>query len=252
MILIIVALAAGFGYYYYESSGTINGLNQTVSSQQSQLSEEMTQLAVAQEKVSNLTKTVSTLNSEVVSLQSMVNADEAQIATLTLHGTQANTTIGSLTAQISTLDSNITSLNAQIAGLNNQIAGLNSQIASEEGVVSQLQSTIRVVNSALGSSTAQLVYSNDSFSVGAGGMKSLTFSSTSAGGFVVVGVISSTSGNTTITIKSVDGGSLSPVNVGRTGVTGFALAASTSYTVNFYDLNNGAFSANVNVWYFHS
>ena len=252
MVLAIVILAALFAYSYIDSSNTINGLNQTVTSQQNQLSVQMLQLASAQDKVTNLTETGASLRTQVATLQSQVNSDEAMITSLTAKDTQANATIVSLTSQISSLDSNITSLNSQITALNSQITSVNAQLATEQAIVVQLRSTISLVDSALASSTAELVYSNDSFTVAAGGQKSLTFSSTAAGGFVLVGLMSSTSTNTILTIRSGDSGSSLPDDLGAAGVTGFALGASATYTINFFSMDNGSFSATVNIWYFHS
>jgi len=252
MVLAIVMLASLFAYSYIESAETINGLNQTVTSQQDQLSAQMLQLASAQDKVKNLTETASSLRTQVATLQSQANSEEAAVNSLMAKDTQANATIGSLTSQISSLDSNITSLDSQITALNGQITRVNAQLATEQAVVVQLRSTISLVDSALASSTAELVYSDDIFTVAAGSQKSLTFSSTAAGGFVLVGLMSSTSNNTILTFRSGDSGSSLPDDLGAAGVTGFALGASATYTINFYSMDNGSFSATVNIWYFHS
>ena len=252
MVLVIVVLAALFAYSYAESSGTISGLNETVTSQQNQLSAQMLQLASAQDKVTNLTRTASSLKTQVTTLQSQVNSDEAMVISLTEKDTQANATIGSLTSQISSLDSNITSLDTQITSLNNQITSVNAQLATEQNEVVQLRSTINLMDSALASSTAQPVYSDDNFTVGAGGQESLTLGSTAAGGFVLVGLKSSTSNSTMVTIKSGDSGSSLPTDLGAAGVTGFSLGANASYTISFYSMGNSGFSATVNIWYFHS
>jgi hypothetical protein len=111
---------------------------------------------------------------------------------------------------------------------------------------------MNLVDSALGTSTAQKVYSNDSFTVATGGLENLKVNSTAAGGFILASVESSTSDNTTVTIKSADGGSSRPIDLGRAGLIAFALAASTVYTISIYDGGNSSFSATVNVWYFHS
>jgi len=243
-----VVLAAGFGYYYFESSGTVNGLNQTISSQQTQIDSQVQQLAIDQARISNYTSTISSLRSQVTALQSQVNVDQAKITRLTQQAADANMTISSLTSQISTLESNITGLDTQISALNDQIQALNSQLAATQTQVTQLEGTLSVLNSALAASTAQLLDSNDAFSVPAGSQKTLQFTTGANGGFLLIGILSSSSANTTVSVKTPN----DPVNVGRSGVAAFTLAGSSLYTVYIYDTNNQSFSATLNAWYFHS
>lgn len=247
MILVIIILGAGAAFYYFESTGTIDGLNQTVSSQQTLISSQRSQLTADQNKVANLTATISSLRSQVSSLQAQVNVDNAKISALEHSGAQANATIASLESQISSLNTNVSALNAQISALNGQIATLNGQLAYEEQAVAQLESVLGLVDLALASSQSQAITTGEIISVTAGTQATKVFTTAATGGYLLVGIQASTSNHTTLALRFGD-----PLSVGSNGVGAFVLAGSTTYTLEVYDYFNSSFSATLSVWYFHN
>ncbi len=132
-------LGAAFGYYYYQSSGTVSSLNQTVTSQSSQIGVQAAQIASDTTKIANLTSTISTL-------QSQVAADQAKITSLTAKDAQANQTIASLNSQISTL-------NGQIASYQSQVSSLQAQVSTLQDIVN-LKDTVSVVSGVTVTETA--------------------------------------------------------------------------------------------------
>jgi peptidoglycan hydrolase CwlO-like protein len=240
LLAVLIVLAAASGYYYFESSGSIGNLNQTVTSQGSQITIQMEQLGADQAKITNLTGTISTLRTEV-------DSKETEITSLMISYSQANTSIASLTSQVGTLDSNITALETQISDLNTEISQMNASLLAAESQASQLESVMGLVNSALSSSEAQAIETNDTFSVAAGAKETVPFTPT-ANGFLLVGVQASTSTNTTVSIAGTD----APFSVGSSGIAVFAVDGGIPYTISVYDGNGGGFSATMNVWYFHS
>lgn len=247
MVLIIIALAAVSVYSYETSSGTIAGLQTTVTSQQAQISQQIGQLAADQSKISNLTGTVSSLRTQVSSLQTQVNVDDEEIAALEQAGVNANMTIDSLTSQISSLESTVTSLNSQITSLNAQIATLDTQLSAEEAIVTNLQAFISLANLALASTTATNLVPVAQVSVAANGAQEYSFQSSGTGGYLLVGIQDSTSNSTTVSLKGTD----SPIVVGSSGVAAFVVAPTTPYLLSVYSGGNTSFTATVSAWYFH-
>ena len=115
LVVVILLLGALFGYYYVQSTNTVNSLNETIALKDAQISALSATVAANTLKIANLT-------AQVQSLQAIVDA-------LTAGYTQANATIASLNAQVASLNSQISSLNAQITQLQSQNADLMDIIA---------------------------------------------------------------------------------------------------------------------------
>jgi hypothetical protein len=86
------------------------------------------------------------------------------------------------------------------------------------------------------------------FSVPAGSEQQFRFLSGEYDGVLIVGVVTSASSNTTVSISEV----VDPKSVGYSGVAAFIVDEGGNWTVNIYDGNMSGFSATVNVWFFHS
>jgi cell division protein FtsB len=126
-VVVILVLAAGFGYYFVTASGQISSLNQTLTSQSEKISAQAAEIA-------SDTSRISALNASVTSLNAKVVQDQAAIASLTAGFTQANQTIASLDDQITTLQTTIASDNAQIATLQAQVSMLTAITQLENSV----------------------------------------------------------------------------------------------------------------------
>jgi len=248
LVLVIIILAAVSVYNYESSAGSIAGLQTTVTSQQTQINQQIQQLAAGQSKIANLTSTISSLTTQVSSLQNQVNTDNAQITKLEEAGANANVTIESLTSQVSSLESSVSSLNSEISSLNAQITTLSTQLVAEEAMVSNLESFISIADLALTSSTATNLVSDAQISVPANGAQNYNFQSVLAGGYLLVGIENSTSKLTTVSLKGTD----SPVVVGNSGVAAFFVTPSTPYLLSVYSGDNSSFTAVFSAWYFHN
>ena len=137
---VVIVLAATFGYSYLQSSSTITGANNTITSLRGGLAAANSTIANLNSKVSSLSGTIKTDNSTIQEDQSKITQLLAQVA-------QDQTTITGLQNQVTTqqnqlsqLRSQIQSLNAQISSLENQMAPLLAQAQSLAAQVSSLQS----------------------------------------------------------------------------------------------------------------
>ena len=119
LVVALVVLGAGSGYYYVQSSGTMSSQGRTISTQSGQLANDAAQISADEGKVANLTSTVASLRGTVAS-------DEAKIAALENGYTAANGSIATLNGQVTALISQISSDNAQIASLQSQITSLQA------------------------------------------------------------------------------------------------------------------------------
>jgi peptidoglycan hydrolase CwlO-like protein len=190
LVAIVIVLGAAFGFYYIQSSGTISTLNQTTSSQASEISSQsseistqasqitsqVAQLGADNAKITNLTSNVSNLQSKVASLQAQVTSDEARITSLIAKNSQANQTIASLSSQVSSL--------------NTQISSLNGQITSDESQVSTLQSQVASLQAMTGLSDYKSLVSAQVFATGTTGDILLTKSVINNAGYIAITVTS--------------------------------------------------------------
>ena len=124
LVAVIIVLGAGFGFYYLQSSSTISGLDQKISSQQGQITADNAK--------------ISDLNQTIISLQSQVATDESRINSITAKDLQANQTIASLDSQVSSLNAQITTYQSQVTSLQNQVCSLQAigSLTSTEHLVS--------------------------------------------------------------------------------------------------------------------
>jgi type II secretory pathway pseudopilin PulG len=158
-IAVIVILAGGLGYYYVSTSGKVNSLESSLSSEQS----------VAQQQSSDLSN-----------LQGVVTSQQVSISAL-------NGNVSNLQAMIVTLNGLISTDNQSISSYSTQNAQLNSQITAAHALISNLTETINLqVSKVLLDNQTATVYGTNSTSV-----PFLNFTS-SHPGFVVIKVSSAT------------------------------------------------------------
>lgn len=198
LLVIVVILGALFGYYYLQSSSSISSLNQTVTSQSSQISAQAAQIAADNTKITNLTSIVSSLQSRISSLQSQVTVDEAKVNSLTTKDVQANQTISSLDSQIASLNSQISSYQSQVTALNNQISSLQTQVFSLQAIGNLSRSTMEVA-----SKTFTIPSSSSPANV-----QVVSFTATYAGYVSVTASIATDSANDGMRIENVYAGSI--------------------------------------------
>ena len=244
--VVLIVLGAVFGYYYLQSSSTISSLNQTVNSRAIEVSQKNTLISNLNAtivsnnaKIANDTAKIANLTSTITSLQSQVQADEARINSLLAKNAQENQTIASLNSQIA-------SLNSQIASYQSQVSSLQAQVSQLQAQVGLYQTATNYLNAALSASLTRLYYSNYQFSVPSGTQEFFSFGAGTVGGYLLVGVVTSTSQNTIVSVST------STVNVGNSGVALFYIPAQTSFDLDIYDQNSNSFSATMNVWFFYS
>jgi predicted RNase H-like nuclease (RuvC/YqgF family) len=250
LIVVILILGASFAYSYEQDSDVTSSLNQTITSRESLINSQVSRLSIDLNEMTNLTAIVSSLRSQVSTLQSQISYDQAEINSLTAGYSQANTTEGSQQSQVSNLDSKIANLDAQVATFNTQIATYQSEIASLQTQVRQLESALTVIDVALYDPVVQLMESNLRFSVPAGSDEQFQVTSISVGSVLLVGIVSSTSSNTMVSLSE----NTDPVDVGRSGIAAFILneCCGENYTLSIYSQNMTSFTATVNIWYFHA
>jgi uncharacterized coiled-coil protein SlyX len=250
LIVIILILGAAWAYTYEQDFGTISSLDHTVTSQRSLINSQVSQLSLDLAKVSNLTMIVTSIRTQVKTLGSEITADEARISSLTSGYAQANTTIGSLQSQVASLNSQIGNLDAQVATLDNQIAAYQSEVTSLQVQVRQLVGDLTAINVALGQPVAQLMVSDETISVPSGSAQQFNFTSTGVGSVLVVGVASSTSPNTIVSLAV----STDPLtwDVGSSGIAAFNIIEGwDDFNVSISSQNTSAFTATINIWYFY-
>jgi len=248
LVVIVILLAGEFVYTYEQDSSTISSLEQTVSSQSSMISSQLSQLDLDATKMSNLSATVTTLRGQVASLNSQADLDRAKITSLTSGFNQANGTAVALQSQVGNLNSQIANLDAQVATLNNQIAADQSELASLQLQIKLLESTLTAFKGALVNPIAQLIEGNLTVSIQAGSEAQYYFWGIGTNGVIVVGVESSSSPDTYVSLSSV------PVqtDVGHAGIAAFnVVECCDGYNVSIYAANMAAFTATINIWYFH-
>ncbi len=113
-IAVIVVLGAALGYFYVSSTGTINSLNSSVSSQSGVIAALQSTVTAQSSTISKLQANVTAYGQLVATLRQVVATDTANIASL-------NSTVASDTAQIASLDQQIATANAMISNLTSAV-----------------------------------------------------------------------------------------------------------------------------------
>jgi predicted RNase H-like nuclease (RuvC/YqgF family) len=248
LALTIIVMCAAFAFTYELDSGTISSLNQSITSQRSLINSQVSQLDVDLTRISNLTSTITSLRGQVSSLNSRITSDQAEITSLTSGYARGNTTVTTLQSEVASLNSQIVNLDAKVATLNTQIPPYQSELASLRLQVRQLESILTAINTALGEPVAQVIENDVTFSVLAGSERQFQFTSIGVGSVLLVGVASSTSSNTIVSL----GETTDPFNVGNGSVVAFnIIECCDNFTVNIYSQNMTNFTATVSIWYFH-
>jgi septal ring factor EnvC (AmiA/AmiB activator) len=257
LLAVVLVMIATFSFYYVRSSGTISSLDRTITLQSSELNIQSLRLAADNNTIASLISTVASLRSQAKNIQSEIESDEANITTLESKLTRAETDMASLNANFSSLKGVVSNMDVQISAFDSRIAAYQAQIASLHIQVSTLQATSGAINTALAETcvtteSCTREYSNYNITVAKGSEKNFTFTAASDGGVLLVAVLSSTSPNTMVFAPGEYGPSAgSPVNVGSSGIAAFTPEGYDTYAVYIYDQNMSAFSATVNIWYFH-
>jgi hypothetical protein len=118
-IALVVLTAGAFGYYYFQTTGTLSDRNATIAALQQQNGVQKTeaealniQLTAAQDnitaantQIASLNAQVSSLNNQVSSAQSSLTSASSQVTTLSDQLTEANSRITDLTNQVTSLQS---------------------------------------------------------------------------------------------------------------------------------------------------
>jgi hypothetical protein len=143
LTVVVILLAAGFGYYYMQTSSQISNLNNQDTALKGELTTANNNYSTVQSQLVTDGDKISALNSNVTALEAKISTDEDQISTdrsqvniLQSKVASDNTSISSLSTQntanvalISMLKSNVTSSQSAISSLNLQISGLNGQVS---------------------------------------------------------------------------------------------------------------------------
>ncbi|HXQ93437.1 MAG TPA: hypothetical protein VN739_10570 [Nitrososphaerales archaeon] len=142
LVVVVIILSAGFGYYYLQASTQISNLNSQNSILTGKLSTANSNLAADQNQIS-------LLNGNISSLQSTISVNNQNIASLRASVQSDNTSIGSLNTKVLALNENISELKgnldaekSQVSNLNTQISQLQSNETSDIQQISQLQGQV--------------------------------------------------------------------------------------------------------------
>lgn len=149
LVVVIVILCAGFGYYYTQASSQIANLNTKLSVANDNLTSDQHEISVLNSNISTLQSTVSNDVQNIVSLKGTVQSDNSTIASLNAEAIALNENISGLNGNLEAEKSQVTSLNAQISQLQanetseaQQITALNIQVSNDNYTLSNMQSQV--------------------------------------------------------------------------------------------------------------
>lgn len=97
---------------------------------QAQLTAKVSELSIAQARISQLENEVQTLQTQEASVKSQLATAEQEISTLGQEKTSAISRIGAIKVQLAAVNAELTTANSQISQLNDNVKDLNGQVAA--------------------------------------------------------------------------------------------------------------------------
>jgi hypothetical protein len=200
LLVIVIVLSAGFGYYYLQTStqiSNLNGQNITLSGKLSaantNLNSDQNQISMLNSNISTLQTNISVNKQDIASLQTSVQSDNNTIGSLNVKALALDENISELKGNLQSEQSQVSSLNTQIGLLQSnqtsdlqQISQIQGQIASDNSSISGLQTQVNSLTGITSMSESTVEFSGKQVTIPQSGYVSVVNFTSSYPGYIVV------------------------------------------------------------------